>query len=80
MPNSGKVDTPPTKARQVSWRISEALRHRLTSHAEYLSLEIETDTETMVADWLEERLAVEERKRSLSTLGIDERDLPKRAR
>jgi hypothetical protein len=80
MPATGKDDAAQSKAKQVSWRISEALRHRLTSHAEYLSLETETDTETMVAEWLEERLAVEERKRSLRTLGIEEKDLPKRAR
>ena len=66
--------------KHVSWRISEALRHRLLSHAEYLSLDSETTTEQMVAKWLEEKLAIEEKKRALRTLGIEEKDLPKRTR
>ena len=68
------------KSKQVSWRIPESLRHRLLSHAEYLSVEKEVSTEAMVGEWLAERLQIEERKRALSTLAIEEKDLPKRSR
>lgn len=70
-------DTPKPKA--TGWRISERLRHLLTSHAEYLSAEEGKDvsTESMVAEWLEERLRTEERKRALKTLGLKEKDVPK---
>jgi hypothetical protein len=63
------VEKSADKSKQVSWRISEALRHRLLSHAEYLSVEKETTTESMVAEWLGERLKIEEMRRSLRTLG-----------
>ena len=71
-----------SKSRQVSWRIPESLRHGLTSHAAHLSkaAEKEITTEAMVAEWLEERLRIEERQRALETLGITEDDLPKKAR
>lgn len=53
----------------VGWRIPDSLRHRLTSHAEYLiSQGNETNTEIMVAAWLEERLKPEEIKRAYDTL------------
>jgi hypothetical protein len=68
------------KSKQVSWRIPESLRRRLNSHVEYLSIEEETDTEDMVTQWLEDRLAIEERARALRTLAIEEKDLPKRPR
>jgi hypothetical protein len=77
MTDGGKLDPEP-KHKAVGWRISEPLRHRLTSHAEYLSVDKETSTEAMVAEWLEERLQIEERKRALRTLAIEEKDLPKR--
>jgi hypothetical protein len=86
MTNGGKPeeDARPegTKHKAVGWRIAEPLRHRLTSHAEHLSAEAkkEVSTESMVAEWLEERLQAEERKRALKTLGITEDDLPKKAR
>jgi hypothetical protein len=70
--------TPDDKSKQVSWRISESLRHRLISHAEYLSVEKETTTEAMVGEWLKERLDEEEKKRALQKLGIEEKDIPKR--
>jgi len=75
------VEKAETKARQVSWRIPESLRHGLTSHAAHLSkgAEKEITTEAMVAEWLDERLQIEERKRALKTLGITEEDLPKKA-
>ena len=65
------------KSKQVSWRIPESLRRRLNSHVEYLSIKEETDAEILVAQWLDERLQSEERKRALNTLGIEEQDLPK---
>jgi hypothetical protein len=74
---SGKNGETP-KPTAVGWRIPEPLRHRLTSHAEYLAVEKETSTESMVAKWLEERLLVEERARALRTLEITEEDLPKK--
>jgi len=74
------VEKPADKSKQVSWRISDSLRHRLVSHAEYLSVEKETSTELMVSQWLDERLQVEERKRALRTLAVEEKDLPKRSR
>lgn len=74
------VEPSESKSKQVSWRIPESLRHRLLSHAEYLSVEKETSTESMVAEWLEEKLAAEEKKRALRTLGIEEKDVPKRTR
>lgn len=73
MPDSGKGEQ--RKLKRTGWRIPEPLRHRLTSHAEYLAAETETTTEEMVAKWLEERLRVEERARALRTLGITEKDL-----
>ncbi len=77
MPPREKGASPP-KYKQVSWRIPEPLRRRLNSHAEYLcSIDKETDTETMVEGWLKERLKMEERKRALRTLGIEEKDLAK---
>jgi hypothetical protein len=79
MPASGKDEEQP-KPKPVGWRIAESLRHRLTSHAEYLSVEKETSTEAMVAEWLDERLRIEERKRALQTLEIEEKDLPRRPR
>jgi hypothetical protein len=75
MSSSGEDNDP---KKHVSWRISERLRHRLTSYAEYLSVESEISTEDMVAKWLEDRLTVAERERALRTLGIEEKDLPKR--
>lgn len=67
------------KRKAVGWRLPEGLRRRLNSHADYLSSERESedelDTEVMVAEWLEERLRVEERKRALRTLGMKETDL-----
>jgi len=74
------VEKSENKSKQVSWRIPESLRHRLLSHAEYLSVEKEVSTEAMVGEWLAERLQIEERKRALSTLAIEEKDLPKRSR
>jgi hypothetical protein len=74
MPIIGKDGEP--KPKPVGWRIDEALRHRLTSHAEYLAAEKETTTEAMVAEWLEEKLKIEDRKRALRTLRIEEKDLP----
>jgi hypothetical protein len=76
MTSSGKLGEKPTA---TGWRIPEPLRHRLTSHAEYLAVEKETSTESMVAEWLEERLRLEERARALRTLEITEEDLPKKA-
>jgi hypothetical protein len=73
-----KAGQPETKS--VGWRIPEPLRRRLNSHSEYLSVEKETPTEAMVAQWLEERVQIEERKRALETLGIDEKDLPRTSR
>lgn len=70
-------ETADEKSKQVSWRIPESLRHRLLSHAEYLSTEKETTTEAMVGEWLKERLEQEEKKRALRTLGIEEKDIPK---
>ena len=72
MNSGGKADEHPK--RPTGWRISEELRHRLTSHAEYLSAEAgrEITTESMVGGWLEERFRVEDRKRALKTLGITE--------
>jgi hypothetical protein len=64
--------TTENKSKQVSWRIPESLRHRLLSHAEYLSVEEVTTTEAMVGKWLEERLEIEEKFRALRTLGIAE--------
>ena len=59
---------PDSKKKQTSWKIPVWLRHRLNSHAEYLAAEAETDdeadTEGMVAEWLEDRLKIEERKRA----------------
>jgi cob(I)alamin adenosyltransferase len=77
--SSGEAERKKPKA--VGWRIAEPLRHRLTSHAEYLSSEAEKEisTESMVAGWLEERLKEEERRRALRTLGITEENLPKQA-
>ena len=63
----------------VGWRILESLRHRVTSHAEYLASETQITTEAMVGQWLEERLEIEERKRALRKLGIEEKDLPRKA-
>jgi hypothetical protein len=77
MAGSGEDNDP---KKHVSWRISERLRHRLTSHAEYLSVEEEMTTEAMIEKWLDERLRIEERKRALRTLALEEKDLPKRAR
>jgi hypothetical protein len=73
-----KADTP-ARPKATGWRISEGLRHLLTSHAEYLSWKEgkEISTESMVAKWLEERLRIENRKRSLETLGLKEENLPK---
>jgi hypothetical protein len=71
------VGSPDDKSKQVSWRILESLRHRLISHAEYLSAEKETTTEAMVGEWLEERLDAEERKRALHKLGITDNALLK---
>lgn len=65
-----------TKA--VGWKIPERLRRLLNSHAEYLSAEGETSTDEMVADWLEDRLKTEDRKRALKTLGITEEELANR--
>ena len=65
--------------KSVGWKIPEPLRRRLNSHAEYLSVEKETPTEAMIAGWLEERVEIEERKRALRKLGIEEKDLPKRS-
>jgi hypothetical protein len=67
------------KPKPVGWKVPESLRHRLNSHAEYLSVEKETSVGAMISPWLEERLVVEERKRALRTLGIAEKDLPKKA-
>lgn len=67
----------PPEGKPVGWKIPEPLRRRLNSHAEYLSAEKEISVGVMVAPWLEERLQLEERKRALRTLGIDEKDLPK---
>jgi len=71
------VEKEDNKSKQVSWRIPDSLRHRLTSHAEYLAAEKETSTESMVSVWLEERLQLEERKRALRTLALEEKDLLK---
>ncbi len=79
MPASGKDGEQP-KPKSVGWRIAESLRHKLTSHAEYLSVEKEMSTEAMVANWLEERLQIEDRKRALRTLGIEEKDVPRHPR
>ena len=68
------------KRKQVPWKITESLRHRLNSHAEYLSAEKKTKTDVMVEQWLEERLKKEERLRAMRTLGIEEEDLPRRAK
>jgi hypothetical protein len=65
-------------SKSVGWKIPEPLRRRLNSHSEYLSVVKETATEDMVADWLQERIEIEERKRALHTLGIEEKDLPRR--
>ena len=70
----------PDETKPVGWKIPEALRRRLNSHVEYLSIENETSVGAMITPWLEERLLVEERKRALKTLGIAEGDLPKKAR
>jgi hypothetical protein len=78
MTTSGKLGKE-RRSKATGWRIPEPLRHRLTSHAEYLSVEKETSTESMVAEWLEERLRVEERARALRTLEITEEDLPRKA-
>jgi len=66
-------------AKSVGWKIPEPLRRRLNSHSEYLSADKETATEAMVAEWLQERIEIEERKRALRTLGIEEQDLPKKS-
>jgi hypothetical protein len=75
MAKNGRGAEPEIKA--VGWKVPEPLRRRLNSHAEYLSVEEETTVGTMIAPWLEERLKIEERKRALLTLGIEEKDLPK---
>ena len=81
MHSGGKPSLNSPKHKPTGWRIPEALRHLLTSHAEYLSAEgEEVTTENMVAEWLEDRLKVEDRKRALKTLGIAEKDLPPKAR
>jgi len=66
--------------KNLGWKISEQLRRRLNSHAEYLSAPEETSTDEMIADWLETRLKIEERVRALQILGMEEKDLPKSAR
>jgi hypothetical protein len=66
--------------KNLGWKISEQLRRRLNSHAEYLSATEETSTDEMIADWLETRLKIEERVRALQILGMEEKDLPKSAR
>jgi hypothetical protein len=65
----------PTKAKiakerkGVAWYIPPRLRHWLNSHAEYLSaIGKETSTDTMVVEWLKERVKVEEKKRDLHEL------------
>jgi len=84
MDSGGKRDESPTpeepkKPKAAGWRISEDLRHLLTSHAEYLSAKFhkEVSTENMVAEWLDDRLKIEDRKRALETLHVKEQDLPK---
>lgn len=63
----------------VGWKVPEKLRHRLNSHAEYLSAEQgeEVSVGTMITPWLEERIQMEERERALKTLELTEKDLPK---
>ena len=63
------------KKGNIAWTIPPELRHGLNSHAEYLSVENETATDEMVVVWLKERLAIEEKKRALKTLGLEENDL-----
>ena len=60
------------------WKIPEPLRRGLNSHSEYLSIENETSTDAMAALWLSERLKVEEKARALRTLGLNEKDLPRK--
>jgi DNA-directed RNA polymerase subunit H (RpoH/RPB5) len=62
----------------VGWKIPEPLRRRLNSHSEYLSVKNDTPTEMMVAEWLGERIEIEERKRALRKLEIEEKDLPEK--
>ena len=68
-----------TILKPVGWKIPEPLRRRLNSHSEYLSVEKETTTDAMVTEWLEERIEIEERKRALRILGIDEKAISKRS-
>lgn len=79
MPDEDKNPVLP-KPKPVGWKIPESLRHRLNSHMEYLSVEKETSVGAMISPWLEERLLIEERKRALRTLEIEEKDLPKPSR
>jgi hypothetical protein len=77
MAKDGKLaDSQEIKA--VGWKIPEPLRRGLNSHSEYLSIENETSTDAMVALWLSERLKVEEKARALRTLGLNEKDLPRK--
>ena len=75
-----KSEKPPDnlEMKAVGWKIPEPLRRGLNSHSEYLSVENETSTDFMVAQWLEERLKIEDRARALRTLGLSEKDLPKK--
>jgi predicted DNA-binding protein len=50
--------------KQTSWRIPVSLRKRLTSWAEGEG----RDTEKVVAEWLEEKLSKEERKKAAEIL------------
>ena len=71
----------PPKKVQAGWKIPESLRRRLNSHAEYLSsVDKPIRTEEMIAPWLQDRLVVEEKKRALRTLEIEESDLTKIAK
>jgi hypothetical protein len=79
MPDDDKDPEKPER-KSAGWKVPESLRHRLNSHMEHLSVEVETDVGAMITPWLEERISIEERKRALKTLGITEEDLPKKAR
>ena len=82
MTQATEKDSLQAEGKPVGWRISEALRHRLNSHAEYLSATSgkETSVGEMISPWLDEKLRLEERARALSTLAIGEKDLPKQSR
>jgi len=60
--------SPPKKG--VAWYIPPGLRHWLNSHAEYLSVirREEISTNSMVVEWLTDRIKIEESKRDQTAL------------